>query len=117
MRAHGEPHVAADEADRERSPAVARTSRGVERQHVERDGVAWLERPAEDRVRIALGLDVRDLLERAVWSRRCCKEHARRVRAGDEEQVAAAMDAHLALLERISEDVAGRSFRRRTPLA
>jgi DNA-binding GntR family transcriptional regulator len=39
------------------------------------------------------------------------------LRAGDEEQVAAAMDAHLALLERISEDVAGRSFRRRTPLA
>jgi len=27
------------------------------------------------------------------------------------------MDAHLALLERIYEDVAGRSFRRRTPLA
>jgi hypothetical protein len=27
------------------------------------------------------------------------------------------MDAHFALLERISEDVAGRSFRRRTPLA
>jgi hypothetical protein len=42
---------------------------------------------------------------------------SKKLRAGDEEQVAAAMDAHFALLERISEDVAGRSFRRRTPLA
>jgi GntR family transcriptional regulator, transcriptional repressor for pyruvate dehydrogenase complex len=39
------------------------------------------------------------------------------LRSGDEAHVAAAMDEHLALLERIYEDVAARSFRRRSPLA
>jgi GntR family transcriptional repressor for pyruvate dehydrogenase complex len=38
------------------------------------------------------------------------------LRGGVEAEVAAAMDAHLALLERIYEDVAGRSFGRRSPL-
>ena len=66
MRAQGEAHVVADEPDRERAPAVARARGGVQRQHVERDGVARRKRPAEDRVRVAIGLDVGDLLERAV---------------------------------------------------
>lgn len=39
------------------------------------------------------------------------------LRAGDEAEVAAAMSEHLALLERIYDDVAGRSFARRSPLA
>ncbi len=39
------------------------------------------------------------------------------LRSGDPAQVATAMDEHLALLERIYDDVAGRSFRRRSPLA
>jgi DNA-binding GntR family transcriptional regulator len=39
------------------------------------------------------------------------------LRSGDEAAVAAAMDEHLALLEQIYEEVAGRSFARRSPLA
>ena len=39
------------------------------------------------------------------------------LRSGDDAQVAAAMHEHLALLERIYEDVAARSFKRRSPLA
>jgi GntR family transcriptional regulator, transcriptional repressor for pyruvate dehydrogenase complex len=39
------------------------------------------------------------------------------LRSGDEGAVAAAMDEHLALLEQIYEEVAGRSFARRSPLA
>jgi GntR family transcriptional repressor for pyruvate dehydrogenase complex len=38
------------------------------------------------------------------------------LRSGGDAKVAAAMDEHLALLEQIYEDVAGRSFRRRSPL-
>ena len=39
------------------------------------------------------------------------------LRSGDDGAVATAMDEHLALLERIYEEVAGRSFARRSPLA
>jgi DNA-binding FadR family transcriptional regulator len=39
------------------------------------------------------------------------------LRSGDEDEVAAAMDEHLALLEQIYEEVAGRPFARRSPLA
>ena len=39
------------------------------------------------------------------------------LRSGDERAVAMAMDEHLALLEQIYEQVAGRSFARRSPLA
>jgi GntR family transcriptional regulator, transcriptional repressor for pyruvate dehydrogenase complex len=39
------------------------------------------------------------------------------LRGGDDTRIAAAMDEHLALLERIYQDVTGRSFARRSPLA
>ncbi len=39
------------------------------------------------------------------------------LRSGDDAQVGEAMDEHLGLMERIYEDVAGRSFARRSPLA
>ena len=39
------------------------------------------------------------------------------LRGGDDARLAAAMDEHLALLERIYEDVTGRSFRQRSLLA
>src|SRR5918999_2695197 len=91
VRAGREPYVVADEPHREGPTAVPGAGGRVERQHVERDGVPRLERPAEDGVGFAIGLDVRDLGERALVEdqRAAVEEPARHVpgacgvRAGD----------------------------------
>src|SRR5215207_9763332 len=54
VRPGGEAHVIAHQADRERAPPVARARGRVQRKHVERDRVARLELPTEDRERRAV---------------------------------------------------------------
>ena len=66
VRANGDPHVVSHQPHREGAAAVARARGRVQREHVERHGVAGLERPAEDRMGGAIRLDVGHLLEGAL---------------------------------------------------
>lgn len=62
------PHVVAQHADREHPPPPAgfEPGRGVQREHVEGDGVAGFYGPAEDVVGRAVGLDVGQVGQRAL---------------------------------------------------
>jgi len=60
-------HVVAEEAERQHPPPVRTvdTAGGVERQHVEEDGVARLELPADHPEAIRLAVDIREIGEGA----------------------------------------------------
>ncbi len=64
----GVRHVVTEEPEREHPPSARaiHTTGAVEREHVEEDGVARLELPADDLEGRAVALDVGQLVERAV---------------------------------------------------